>query len=274
VSAATSAFDSLDGLNLRDGSMVTVANRFRDEPAAFDTESLTLRIRSSTMTFIGSMGITDRLEVGAAVPFVRLTVDGQRVSVYRGRTFLQASGTASSSGMADVALRAKYTLLSTPNGGVAAASEVRLPTGDDRNLLGAGSTAYRLTGIGSFEQGTIALHGNASVVRGGISSELALSAAASVAVHPRVTLSGELLARRVSALHDIALTAAPHPTISGVDTLRLTAGESGATLARTVAGVKWNVAETLVIGGHVTWTLVKRGLTAPLTPTMAIEYSF
>lgn len=273
-SATTAAFDHLDGLSLRDGSAVTVANRFRDEAAPFDTESLTLRIRSSTVTFMGNIGVTDRLEIGAAVPFVRLNVDGQRVNVYRGRTLLQASGTASSSGVGDVAVRAKFTLVAAPNGGVAAAVEVRLPTGDERNLLGAGSTAYRFTGIGSVEQGAFSLHGNASVVRGGVSSELAFAGAASAAVHPRVTVSGELLARRVSALHDIALTAARHPTISGVDTLRLTAGDTVPTLLRAAAGVKWNVGGTVVIGGHVTWPLVKRGLTAPITPTLGIEYGF
>ena len=108
VSASMSDFDDLDGRNLRDGTLITVANQFRDESAPFDTESLTLKIRSSMMTFFGSVGITDRLEIGGAVPLVRLEIDGSRTNVYRGRTFLQASGSASSSGVGDVALRAKY----------------------------------------------------------------------------------------------------------------------------------------------------------------------
>jgi hypothetical protein len=40
-----------------------------------------------------------------------------------------------------------------------------------------------------------------------------------------------------------------------------------------VAGVKWNVAHTVVIGGHLNWSLTHRGLTA-LTPTLALEYAF
>ena len=71
-----------------------VANRFRDEPAPFDTESLTLRIRSSTMTVFGSVPVGERLEIGAAVPFLRLTVDGERINVYRGTAFPQAIGSA------------------------------------------------------------------------------------------------------------------------------------------------------------------------------------
>ena len=272
--ATSSGFDRLDGHNLRDGTLVTVANRFRDETAPFDTESLTLRISTSTLTLFGSFGVTDRLEISGAVPFVHLTLDGSRVNIYRGQTLLQASGTASTSGLADIAVRAKYTLLAGRTGGVAAAAEVRLPTGDDRNLLGAGAVSSRFMGIGSFEQGRLALHGNAALVRGGVSSEAAFAGAASVAVHPRVTVSGEVLARRVSELHDFALTAAPHPAIAGVDTLRLAAGSGAAMLSNAVAGVKVNVTRTLVVGSHVTWPLAKRGLTAPITPTFGVEYGF
>jgi hypothetical protein len=274
VSATTLDFHRLNGRSLTDGTFVTVANRFRDEATPFDTESLTLHIRSSTMTLFGSVGVTDRIEIGAAVPLVRLTLDGQRINVYRGTTFLQASGTANASGVADIAIRAKVTALALRGGGVAVAGEVRLPTGDPLNLLGTGSTSIRVMGIGSLERGPVAFHGNAAIVDGGVSSEIDFGGAMSVAVHPRVTVSGEVLTRHVSELHDIDLLSAPHPTIAGVDTLRLSAGQNGALLASAVAGVKWNVTRTMVIGGHVTWALVDKGLTAPLTPTLAFEYSF
>ncbi len=274
ISGSTSSFDQLDGQNLRDGTLVTVANRFRDEAAPFDTESLTLKIRTRTMTLFGSVGVSDCLEVGGAVPFVQLDLDGSRVNVYRGATFLQASGTAASSGIGDIALRAKYTLVSAGHGGVAAGGELRLPTGDESNLLGAGSTSIRLVAIGSYEQGRLSLHGNAGVVRGGVSDETILAGAAAVAVRPRVTVSGELLVRSVSELHDLTLVSAPHPTIAGVDTLRLAGTEAGTTLARAVAGVKWNVTRTLVLGGHLAFPLLQHGLTASLTPTVGFEYAF
>jgi len=41
-----------------------------------------------------------------------------------------------------------------------------------------------------------------------------------------------------------------------------------------IAGVKWNVGTTLVIGGHVGIPLRHRGLTAPITPTVAVEFAF
>ncbi|MCA1560528.1 MAG: hypothetical protein LC804_09770, partial [Acidobacteria bacterium] len=88
------------------------------------------------------------------------------------------------------------------------------------------------------------------------------------------TLAGEVLARRVEELHDIDLVAAPHPTILGLDILRLSAGDAATTLSRAVAGAKWNLSGTVVLGAHVTWNVAKRGLTAPFTPTLAIEYAF
>jgi hypothetical protein len=274
VSATTLEFNQLNGRSITDGTLVTVANRFRDEANPFDTESLTLHIRSSTMTLFGSVGLTDRIEIGAAVPLVRLTLDGQRANVYRGTTFLQASGTATASGIADMAVRAKVTAFAVGGGGFAIAGELRLPTGDPLNLLGTGSTSVRVMAIGSAEHGPVALHGNAAIVGGGVSSEMDLGGAASLAVHPRVTLSGEILTRHVSELHDIGLISAPHPTIAGVDTFRLAAGNTAATLASAITGVKWNVTRTMVVGGHLMWSLTNGGLTAPLTPTLAFEYAF
>jgi len=274
VSAFTSAFDELNGANLRDGSFVTVANKFRDEAAPFDTEALTLRVRSSTMTLFGSVGVTDRLEISAAVPFVDLSLEGERRNQYFGTPFQQATGEASASGIADIALRAKYGVASSRSAAFALAGEVRLPTGDSENLLGAGSTAYRFLGIGSYETGRVALSGNAGVVLGGVSKELLFSGATSYAASQRVTVTGEMLIRRVNELRTTELVSAPHPTIVGVDTLRLSTIGSGLTLANAVAGIKWNLSGTLVLGGHVSFPLVHHGLTAPLTPTIALEYAF
>jgi len=274
VSASSATFDRLGDLDLRDGSLLTVANQFGDEDEPFDTEALTLRVRSSTLTGYASVGITDRFEIGAALPLVQLRIEGERLNVYRGTPSLQAEGEASASGIGDIALRAKVNIVATTSGAFAAAAEVRLPTGDEDNLLGAGATAYRFLAIATYESGPFSLHGNGGLVFGGVSDEVNFSGAAAFAVQPRLTLSGEVLVRRVAELGSIELSGNPHPTIAGVETLRLTAGESGTTLASIVAGAKWNVNRTFVLGGHVSIPLVRRGLTAPLTPTLALEYAW
>lgn len=274
VSTSTASFDKFDGRSLRDGALVTIANQFRDEPAPFDTEALILHVRSSVMTLFGSIGLGSRVEIGAAVPLVQLTLDGQRINNYRGAMLVQASGNATASGMADVALRGKVNLVAARSGGVAVGGEVRLPTGDEKNLLGAGKTSFRLMGIGSVEHGPFALHGNAAMVTGGISSEYDFGAAVSIAVEPRVTISGETLVRRVTELHSLSLVSAQHPTLIDVETFRLAPSAGSETLAGIVSGVKWNVTHTLVIGGHLSWPLTRGGLTAPVTPTLALEYAF
>jgi hypothetical protein len=274
LSASTSSFDALDGQELRNGTFMTTANRFADEPAPFDTETLTLRVRTSTVTAFASVGITDRFEIGGALPFVRLTLEGERVNVYRGATFLQARGTATATGIADAAVRAKYTLYSERRTGLAVAAELRLPTGDSANLLGAGATAFRLLGIGAVERGPVMLAGNAGFIRGGISDELNLGGSAAFAVHPRLSLTSELLVRSISELRPLLLSSQPHPTIDGVETIRLIGGDPGRTIAGGIAGLKWNPTGTLVVGGHLRWSFTAAGMTAPVTPSIALEYGF
>jgi hypothetical protein len=274
ASATTASYDELDGLHLRDGTLVTTANQFRDEAAPFDTESLTLRIRTNTLTVFGSYGVTNRFEIGAALPLVQLHLEGSRTNVYRGETFLQASGSADASGVADLAVRAKYALINGRDGALAVAAEWRLPTGSAEDLLGAGKSALRLRVLGSVEHARVGVHGNAGFVRGGVSDELAAAGALTVAVTPRVTIAGETLFRRLSDLHAIVPVSEPHPTIAGVDTLRLLPGTDPAMLSSLVTGVKWNVAGSLVLSGNVQWRLGHRGLTAPWAPSVSFDYLF
>jgi hypothetical protein len=274
VSASTSSFDRLDGTNLRDGSLLVIANRFPDEAEPFDREFLTMRLGTSTMTVFGTVGLTDQLDVGAVVPFVRLTLQGARMNVYRTERITQADATATASGVADIALRAKYTLFAARQGGVAVAGEYRLPTGDADNLLGAGSPSGRVLGIAAVESGAVTLSGNFGVVRGGVSDEFTYSGAVAVAVQPRLTLAGEFLVRQIDELRPVLLSSAPHPTIRDGETVRLVGGDAGRTLTMGIAGIKWNAAGRLVVTGHVRWSFTSAGLTARLTPSVGLEYGF
>jgi hypothetical protein len=258
---------------LNDGTLVTVANQFRDESQPFDIETLDMHLRASALTLLANVGVTDQLDIGVAVPIVRVGLDGERLNTYRGNSFVQTEATGSSSGLADVALRAKYAFYTSKSGGLAASGEIRLPTGDEENLLGAGSMSWRLMGVGSIENGPVGLHLNAGLVRGGVSDEAMVSGAVSVAVHPRATVTGEFLTRHVSELHGFALVSAPHPTVGGVDTFRLTADDQATTLVTAIAGVKWNISDTLVLGAHVLFPVFDRGLTSWITPSVALEYS-
>jgi hypothetical protein len=118
-------FSDIDGRSLRDGTLVATASQLAGEPVPFDAETLTLRIRTRTATVSATAGLTDRLDVSAAVPFVRVSFSGERLDTYRGTPVLQASAIAASSGVGDVALRAKYNLWRQAGSGVAIAWSIR-----------------------------------------------------------------------------------------------------------------------------------------------------
>jgi hypothetical protein len=145
-------FTTIDGRSLRDGTLVATASRFTGEAFPFDAESMQLLMRTRVVTLLGQYGITDRLDVSAAVPFVSMQLNGDRVDVYRGSTFVQASAVASASGLGDAVVRAKYNVLRQGGSGLAAGVEMRLPTGDEENLLGTGELVVTPRAIGSLER--------------------------------------------------------------------------------------------------------------------------
>ena len=82
VGYSSTTFANIDGRDLRDGTLVSTASILRGEPAPFDIETVALRIRTDTMTVTGNYGVTDRFDIGGAIPFVRVSLQGQRVDTY------------------------------------------------------------------------------------------------------------------------------------------------------------------------------------------------
>jgi len=266
-------FTSLDGRSLRDGSLVTTANQFTDETAPFDVDQLTLNVDASVATLYGNVGMTDRIEIGFAVPFVALMLDGSRVNTYRGRTFTQATASARATGLADMVVRTKYTLVDDNASGLAAAVDVRLPTGRREDLLGSGSAALKFSGIGSIDRGRTSAHANGGVSVGGLTREISYGTAVTYAATGRVSVVGELLGRWLDSPGHIVSVTAPHPRLQGVETVRLTPGGSSLHIMTAVPGFKWNLTDTWVLAGNVSVPLTKGGLTAPFTPFVGLDYA-
>ena len=266
-------FTSLDGRDLRDGTLVTTANQFTDEATPFDVDRLTLNIDASVATLYGNVGLTDRLDVGVAVPFVALTLDGSRINTYRGSTFTQASASARAVGLADLVVRTKYTLFAEQSNGVAAVVDLRLPTGREEDLLGTGSTSLKIAAIGSVEQGRIAAHANSGISIGGLARELTYGGAVALAASSHLSVIGELLGRWIDSPGHIVPVTAAHPGLTGVETIRLTPDASSLHLLTVVPGVKWNLTDTWVLAANVTIPLTTGGLTAPFTPFVGLDYA-
>lgn len=269
-----SRFDTLDGYDLRDGSLVVTANQFVDEPAPFDQELLTLKLQTATGTAFVNVGLTDWLDVSAALPVVSLRLEGERVDDFRGRRTLQASASAEVTGLADMAVRTKVRLGGRYGSGLALGGEIRLPTGDREDLLGAGEATYRALAIGSIEGSNVAVSGNVSYSVGGIADEFGYGVNLTVAPAARFSFSVEAFGRSVDGIGSIGPVTQPHPTIAQVNTIRLGQAEGNLQTTATVAGFKWNVGGAWLLNANVLVPLGSRGLQAQWAPAVSLEYAF
>jgi uncharacterized membrane protein YgcG len=190
--------------------------------------ALSLNLTTDLVVFSGTYGLTDRLDLGVAVPLVAVDVNAsirariQRLAtaanpdlhVFEGdnpdeRTF---SETGHAAGLGDIMVRAKYNFLRRRGGGLAAAIDLRTPTGDESNLLGSGALQTKVYGIASVAFGKFSPHLNAGYMRstrgalsdvsGGLSdaslkNEWSYTAGFDVAVSPRLTLVADVLGRSI-----------------------------------------------------------------------------
>ena len=85
--------------------------------------------------------------------------------------------------------------------------------------------------------------------------------------------AGQLLGRWIDTAGQIVSVAAPHPTLAGVETIRLTADASTLNLVTFVPGFKWNLSTTWVLAGNVSIPLTTNGLTARFTPFVGLDYA-
>jgi hypothetical protein len=273
VTFRSTHFDSLGGRPLRAGTLVTTANQFVDEPRPFDVETLTLDIRAQTFTAFANYGVTERFDVGAVLPIVSIHLDGERVDTYRDNALVQSVATASTVGLADLVLRAKYRLTGVNAEGLSGAAELRVPTGSKDNLLGAGRAAVKGMLIGSLERDRLGSHFNVGLVGGGVSAEFDYNLAATYAVSRRFTLVGEVVGRRLANVGGISESSLPHPSIPGIVTTRLVSEEVALHTAFAVTGFKVNLSTTWLLAAHVLLPLTDSGLRPAPSPMVALEYS-
>jgi hypothetical protein len=267
-------FTSLQGASLTDGTFPANASRTAGSTQPYQVDDLTVRLHTKTVTAYGTYGLTDRLDVGAAVPIVSLNFIGTRISQTQGQSTLQSSVFSNASGLGDVALTARYAVANDGGKGFALGTDLRLPTGDSANLLGAGATAARFLAIGSLENAHVATHLNLGYTVGGASRELTYGAAFTVAADAHVTLVGELLGRRIAGLHTLDPVYEAHATVPGVETMRWLPEGDSVQQALLVTGIKWNVGRSYMLNANLLFRLTDAGLTARMVPSVTLDYTF
>lgn len=269
-----SDFTTLQGASLEPGTFPTNTARFANQLQPFSIDTLALRLEESTVNVFGSYGITNRIDVGAVVPFTRLRYAGTRMNTFNGVSTLQSRRSGTATGLGDVAVNARVRLTGDSGTGVAVGTDVRFPTGRAEDLLGASNEMWRLMGIVSWEHGLVSLHGNTGFGIGGASDEQFWSAAVTVAPSARISLIGEFLGRRLSDLVTVGDVYAPHPVLAGVETMRWLPAERGVHTAFLVTGAKWNVGGPWLLNAHVLTRLTETGLRARVTPSLSLDYAF
>ena len=188
------SFDSFEGVPLDSGGLSFIRQHNNccpnpgvnspTEPTDFNPaferdllqSNLRLDINSRATVVFGNYGVTDRFDLGFAVPFVHVDID----AAVDGRIFRTASSatplthsfdgagadratfleSGSSDGLGDISVRAKYNFLRGDTTSLAAFLDLRLPTGDADELLGTGATRTQMLFVYSGDYGRVSPHVN------------------------------------------------------------------------------------------------------------------
>ena len=290
-------FDHLEEKKLRGGEIVSyLSTPLSNAPGAahlFYANALDLKVTTDTLNLFGTYGVTDRLDVGVAVPFNR--VDARATLTSRlgltpiGITDIDTSvrsqsGTAS--GIGDIVVRAKYHMLKSDRWGIAESVDVRLPTGDELNLLGIAGSQVKLTFIASSELGQLSPHVNFAYTISGTSDagddpdtfvfppreEINYAAGADLAVSLRATIAADVVGRVMRKAGTPVWGPSDLPG-SEYQQFNFNPGQDLHLLLGSV-GLKVNPFGNMLFTTNVLFPLTKNGLTDNLTWMAGVDYSF
>lgn len=314
-------YDSLEGQRLRDGDIRVylvhqdccgAANSPGTPPDPFFEgdlvgNRLSLDLSSSTFSAFMNYGVTDRLDVGAVIPVV--TID-MHVSVTSriirlatdsipgihsfpdGSSERTNTESARAQGLGDILLRGKYRLFDAAGGGIAAGIDLRLPTGDSAQLLGAGGFQTKLSFIGSMAAGPFSPHVNVGYTVSGEADpdplsvaprrpdEFSYAAGFDTAIGPAVTFSADLLGRSLRDLGRLVPVTRQFPFTTPAGAFGVSAFEEftrrpgDLTTVVGAAGVRFNPVGSLLISAQFLVPISKAGLTDKVTPVLGLDYSF
>jgi hypothetical protein len=290
-------YDSLAGQDLQN---LEVA-RLRGTDAPAETTMLNVDVVSETVAVFGHVGITNNLDVGAAVPFVRLRLTGlARAFPPGGGELPSESVQAESSGISDVTLVGKYQLWkSVPPGGgstrsgIAALGVVRLPTGEEENLRGLGMTRAALSLVASGAVGRLSPHVNVGYEwwSEGIDipsdfltdatvtakDQILYSGGVEIEVNPLLTANVDVLGRFVRGAGKIAprdFQYDPATNEFGISSATVLVAQGGLNTLTLAPGVKWNLWQGALLSMHTLIGITSDGLTDHITPVVGIDWAF
>ena len=307
------SFDHLDGVSLSAIPAVFRHDSFNLGGGRADVVSTTNTIGANVSQFSGALtyGLTSRIDVSLAVPIVKThlsllsnarilrlgTGSNLAVHYFLDNTALNGFGSThqyftegSASGVGDLVLRVKSMMIREGSRALAAGLDLRVPTGDELNLLGTGAMGLRPFAAVSAGYGPFAPHANiayqwngksvlAGDVRSGTESDLPdqfqYALGSDLAINPKFSMVFDVLGQRVlnsPRLSVYTLNATGQAASASLPDLRFSSDSYWVT--NTSLGFKANVASRLLINFNMRFNVGDKGLADRVAPLFGIEWSF
>jgi len=307
------SFDHLDGVSLEAIPAVFRHDSFESGGGRADVVSTTNTIQSSVSQYSGAItyGLTDRLDVSLAVPIVRAhlsllsnatiirlgTGTNLQIHYFKDETALGGFGSTkqffvegTAAGIGDLVMRVKGTLLREGARAFAAGLDIRLPTGDEQNLLGSGAAGLRPFAAFSSQYGAFAPHANIayiwngeSVLAGDVRSntevdlpdQFQYAAGTDISINNRVSMVFDVIGQRVidsPRMSQVMLQASGVAGTVALPDIRFTTGSYWATSG--ALGFKTNVAPHVLVNTNLRFRIGSNGLADRVAPLVGVEYAF
>jgi hypothetical protein len=289
-------FDHLEERRLEGGDIVGYLSVPFLAEHIFFADSLDLTVRTDTLNAFATYGLTDRLDIGVAVPVNRVEMHATLTSRI-GNTLtglsdlnpLVLSTAGKATGIGDVVIRAKYNMLKGNTWGISESVDVRLPTGDELNLLGIAGPQVKLAFIAASAFGQLSPHVNLAYTISGASEagsdpetfvsappeEINYAAGADLALGLRTTVAADVVGRVMRKAgtmtwRPVDFDGTEYPQYQQFD---VTPGKDLHLLLGSV-GAKVNPFKNMLFTANVLFPLTKHGLTDRLAWMAGFDYSF
>jgi hypothetical protein len=301
VNVTSANFDQVRGVKLSDlNSTLTHQDVSPDADLGspqyeFDTLHVhtTLNASFAAYTVFLTYGLTNRVDIGFAVPIVHFSFDGtsqaEIFNSYGGNLHyfrLGADGTpqmidtatarSTSTGLGDIALRLKVNLAQSKGAGAALFADVRLPTGRTDDMLGTGHVSARGLAVLSAHYGVFSPHVNAGYLyRSGEEENSAVlgTVGFDLLAGSRVTLAADALGQwqiGESALH----LPPPVTYADGSMVRRTTIPDTRDNVLGASVGAKFSLGEDFTGVANVILPLNDGGLRSRAVWTVGLEKGF
>jgi hypothetical protein len=330
-----SNFDSFGGENLDDGSIrfyLPHTDCCPNVPApsllnpGFEGDvmeaALDLSISTQTFAFFGTYGVTDRFDIGFAIPFSRVSLDADvdatilRLSTSADPTIhtfeegsdvhtARFSASGSAAGVGDITLRSKFNFLTHPQADLSLGFDLRLPTGDEEDLLGTGAAQAKVYVIASSAGARVSPHLNIGFTLSGsgntdpeyngiyqplgISHEFNYAGGVEFVASPRLTVVGDLIGRTLFDAGNVepaslsflfvrqgasTIERSDANPITGEPYEQLALRPGNLNLLLAAGGFKFNPAPNFLVAANVLFPISSGGLRDYFTLSLGLDFAF